>query len=39
MLDLVVGLALVLFGACVLSSFGVTFHEIVHGASRFFGLG
>jgi len=39
MLDLVVGLALVLLGAFALSSFGITFREILHGASRFFGLG
>jgi len=39
LLDLVVGTALVLLGAFALASVGITFPEILHGASRFFGIG
>jgi len=39
LLDLVVGTAVVLLGAFALASVGITFPEILHGASRFFGLG
>ncbi|HTT46114.1 MAG TPA: hypothetical protein VMH38_08930 [Thermoplasmata archaeon] len=38
-LDLIVGSALVLLGAFALASLGITFPEILRGASRFFGLG
>lgn len=37
-LDLVLATALVLVGAFLLASMGVTFHAIVHGAEHFFGL-
>lgn len=39
LLDLMVGLALLLLGAFVLDSLGITFREILRGALRFFGLG
>ncbi|HYB78706.1 MAG TPA: hypothetical protein VEG66_02965 [Thermoplasmata archaeon] len=39
LLDLVVGMAFVLLGAFALASVGITFPEILRGASRFFGLG
>ena len=39
LLDLVVGAALVLLGAFALASLGITFPEILRGASRFFGFG
>jgi len=38
LLDLVVGLALVLLGAFALSALGISFHEILRGAGRFFGF-
>lgn len=38
-LDLLIALALVLLAAFALAALGITFREIVHGASRFFGLG
>ncbi len=37
LLDLVVASGLVLVGAFALYSIGITFGELVHGASRFFG--
>ena len=37
-LDLIVGSALVLFGAFALASFGLSLPEILHGAGRFFGF-
>ncbi len=37
-LDLVLAAALVLFGAFALDHLGITFHQILHGAARFFGL-
>jgi len=39
LLDLVIGTALVMLGAFALASLGITFPEILHGASRFFGFG
>ena len=39
LLDLVVGAALVMLGAFALASVGITFPEILRGASRFFGFG
>ena len=39
LLDLVVGAALVMLGAFALDALGITFPEILHGASRFFGFG
>lgn len=38
-LDLIVGLALILLGAFALNRLGISFHAILHGASRFFGIG
>gem|GEM_PF-6911977 len=38
-MDLVLGVGLVLLGAFALASLGISFREIVHGASRFFGVG
>jgi hypothetical protein len=37
-LDLVLALGLVLLGAYGLETIGISFHEILHGALRFFGL-
>jgi len=37
LLDLVLAAGIVLVGAFVLSSVGLTFGELVHGAGRFFG--
>jgi hypothetical protein len=39
LLDAIVGLALIVLGAFALNSLGLSFHEILHGAARFFGLG
>lgn len=39
LLDAIVGLALLLLGSFVLASLGITLQEILHGASRFFGIG
>ncbi len=39
LLDAVLALALVLVGAYLLHSAGLTFGELVHGAARFFGVG
>jgi len=39
LLDLVIGTGLVLLGAFALASVGITFPELLRGASRFFGLG
>ncbi|HTT72835.1 MAG TPA: hypothetical protein VMG99_01605 [Thermoplasmata archaeon] len=36
-LDLIVGAALVLLGAFVLASAGITLGELLHGAGQFFG--
>ena len=38
LLDGVLCIALVLVGAFVLSSVGITLHQLVHGALRFFGI-
>ena len=38
-LDLVVGAALLILGAFVLASVGLTFQQVLHGALHFFGLG
>lgn len=37
LLDAVLVLGLVLVGAWLLQSAGISFHEILHGAARFFG--
>ena len=39
LLDAVLALALLLVGAYLLHSAGLTFHELVHGAAQFFGVG
>jgi len=39
LLDFIVGLGLVVLVAFVLVSFGISFHELVHGVERFFGVG
>jgi hypothetical protein len=39
LLDLVLAFALVMLGAFALNAVGISFREILHGASRFFGLG
>jgi hypothetical protein len=38
LLDLVLAAAVVLVGAFALSHLGITFHGLVHGAERFFGV-
>jgi|HubBroStandDraft_1064217.scaffolds.fasta_scaffold23723_5 hypothetical protein len=38
LLDAVLSLALLVVGAFLLESIGISFGEIVHGAMRFFGL-
>ncbi len=38
LLDLILGLSIVLLGAFALESLGIGFHEILHGAERFFGM-
>jgi hypothetical protein len=38
LLDLVLAVGLVLVGAFLLSELGITFHSILHGAERFFGV-
>ncbi|MGA8302777.1 MAG: hypothetical protein WA691_08595 [Thermoplasmata archaeon] len=38
LLDGVLAIAFVLVGAFALESVGITFHVLLHGASRFFGL-
>ncbi len=37
LLDAVLVLGLILVGAWMLQSAGISFHEILHGAARFFG--
>jgi hypothetical protein len=37
LLDAVLVLGIVLIGAWMLQTAGISFHEIVHGAARFFG--
>ncbi len=39
LLDLVLSFALVMVGAFALESIGITFAQLLHGATRFFGLG
>jgi hypothetical protein len=39
LLDAVLALALLLVGAYLLQSAGLSFHELLHGAARFFGVG
>jgi hypothetical protein len=38
LLDLVLSLGLVLLAAYALDTLGISFHEILHGALRFFGV-
>lgn len=37
LLDAVLALAIILVGAWMLQSAGISFHELVHSAARFFG--
>lgn len=37
LLDAILALGLVLVGAWLLQSAGISFHELLHGAARFFG--
>jgi hypothetical protein len=37
-LDLILGFGIILVGAFVLYDVGLTFHTILHGAARFFGV-
>jgi len=39
LLDLIVAFGLIVLMAFVLVSFGVTFHELMHGVEHFFGIG
>jgi hypothetical protein len=38
LLDVVLAMALIIIGAFVLYQGGLTFHTILHGAERFFGI-
>ena len=38
-LDIIVGGALLLLGAFALAALGLSFHEVLHGAAHFFGIG
>ena len=38
LLDIVLALGLILIGAFLLNAMGLSFHSILHGAERFFGV-